>query len=88
VAAAAAAAAAFVTGKAPAKLYRQGSSLILQTHASCQYQFVVSAGRLQLGALSILDVCIAYMLCMHACVPCTGGISCSLVVCCRNPPCM
>jgi hypothetical protein len=36
------AAAAVIAGKAPAKLYRQGSSLILQTHASCQYQFVVS----------------------------------------------
>uniref|UniRef100_A0A383WES2 Uncharacterized protein n=1 Tax=Tetradesmus obliquus TaxID=3088 RepID=A0A383WES2_TETOB len=39
---AAAAAAAAAVGKAPAKLYRQGSSLILQTHASCQFQFAVT----------------------------------------------
>ncbi|WIA34531.1 hypothetical protein OEZ86_012854 [Tetradesmus obliquus] len=53
---AAAAAAAAAVGKAPAKLYRQGSSLILQTHASCQFQFAVTknAGRQGAGAPGLL----------------------------------
>jgi hypothetical protein len=38
----AAAAGSVAVGKAPAKLYRQGNSLVLQTHGSCQYQFAVS----------------------------------------------